>query len=90
MPRPEFSNKEGFDIWAVNHLNPAKYEVYYTNDGLVIAVPLKSTRPVVYGLVNLRAKETAKEFANELTKKFNIKSYSVNHFIWNAEREPLD
>ena len=90
MPRPEFSSKEEFEVWAVDHLIPEKYEIYYTNDGLVIAVPLKSTKPTVYSLINLQSKENAKNFAKELTKKYNIKSYNVNHFVWNAEREPLE
>ena len=73
MPRPEFNNKDEFEVWATNRLTPEKYEVYYTNDGLVIALPLKSTRPVVYGLVNLNTKDNAKEFATHLNKTFNVK-----------------
>lgn len=90
MPRMEFDGKEEYDTWAVDFLNPEKYKVFYTGEGFVIAVPLKSTQPIEYGFVNLITRETAKEFAESLQKKYGVRVYSLKHYAWDASREPLE
>lgn len=47
VTRTEFAASETFLRWLENRRRP--YEIYYTRER-VIAVPLVSTRPVVYGI----------------------------------------
>jgi len=90
MPRTEFSGKEEYKYWAVDFLNPEKYKIYYTGEGFVIAIPLKSTQPIEYGFVNLVKQETAKDFAEALSKEYGVRVYGVKHYAWDASREPLE
>ena len=88
MPRYEFETKEEFTDWARSVLTDKKYDVVYTWHGEVIAVPKKSTRPIVYGYVPLIDKHEAKKFAQELEKMYHVCVFSMKKFVWSTEREP--
>ena len=88
MPRYEFETKSEFESWGTKHLEPKKYEIVYTNTGDVVAVPVKSTRPIIYGYINLYKKETAKTFAENLQKKFSVDVFCLSKYVWSTEREP--
>lgn len=88
MPRYEFSNDNEFLNWATGSLNSKKYELVCTSFGEVIAVPVKSTRPLIYGYVSFCTVEQAKKLTGELNKQFGVKVLAMKKFVWSTEREP--
>jgi len=90
MPRYEFNTEEEFEIWSDEHLSYEKYEVVFTNHGEVVAVPRKSTQPLIYGYINLRTREAARQFVKKLNEKYSFQVFPLRKFIWTSDREPQD
>lgn len=83
MSRLEFEDRADFIEW-LEARHPSKYELYRTPKR-VIAVPTVSTRPVLYGALNVESydSDTIDSMVIEMVERgygpaFRVKSYSFD------------
>jgi len=82
MVRVEFETLEQALTWIKDFPISKEYVGYYTKKQELIFVPLKSTRPTIYGYIK---KADRNQVRNLLENKMKI--YVINRFEWNAERD---
>jgi hypothetical protein len=83
MVRVEFETLEQATAWIKDFTVTKEYVCYYTKKQELIFVPLKSTRPSVYGYI----KKADKDDVRNLALENQMKIYLINRFEWNAERD---
>ena len=86
MPRLTFSTAENFVAWLKSR-DLDRYEFYRTASNDMIAVPLKSTQPQMYGKVYLS--ETAEEkIVTDFLAKHRKFINDVLYFEWDSTKTP--
>ena len=82
MVRVEFETLEQATAWINKVVLLKEYDCYYTLKGELIFVPVKSTRPTVYGYIKYVDKDRLRKLWKD-----NLQIYTINRFEWNAERD---
>ena len=82
MPRLVFSVLEEFLRWIRDNVKPDRYSAYFTDEGEVLLVPLRSTRPILYAYFKGEDLASVKKSLESLGVKF----YEVQAVEWADDR----
>jgi len=86
MPILEFEYVESFKDWISDFTKPERYVFYVTSIDEIIAQPLKTSRPIVYGYMRVKPEEM-KTIMEKITK-LGFKIIRLKTFNWDTERMP--
>jgi len=87
MPIMEFGTLGSFKDWISNFAKSDRYMFCVTSENEIIAQPLKTSRPIIYGYMKI----TDEKELGGLIKKLRENGYSVvqlKSFSWDTDRQP--
>lgn len=86
MPILEFDSVESFKDWISDFTKVDRYTFCITEANEIIAQPLKTSRPIVYGYMKVKPEEV-KTIIEKITK-LGYKIIHLKTFSWDIERRP--
>jgi len=87
MPIFRFAKISEYKNWISKIVTPKRYIIVVTENNEVIAEPIKATRPLLFGHMQITAEKDRKDLIKELEEAgFNI--FYVKDFSYDTERPP--
>jgi hypothetical protein len=82
-----FEQLEELTKWIGDFVTSERYVAYLTSYKELIFVPLRSTRPLVYGYY-VFAKDEEKKEVEELLKSKGVRTYNIKSLDWDETKFP--
>ena len=86
MPILEFDSVKSYKDWISDFAKVDRYVFCLTDDNEVIAQPMKTSRPIIYGYMRVKDEEM-KTIVEAITKQ-GYKIIRLKTFSWDTERRP--
>ena len=85
MPRKVFGNLEEFKRWIEEVATPERFVFCITEEGEIIAEPIKSTRPLTYAYIRITDAKKVEEI-EKILKESGFQVWKLKAYEWDTEK----